>query len=93
MTVISKSQTLALLKTFLNKEWHLHFVEVQSKIINRYMSPEMIKKNGHGFGHDFYSLGALLYELLFGFPPFYRENQKHMHKDIVNKELTFPDKV
>lgn len=36
-----------------------------------YMAPEMIKKNGHSFSADFYSLGSLLYEMLIGIPPFY----------------------
>ena len=48
-------------------------MEVQSIFINikRYMSPEMILKEGHNFSVDFYGLGALLYEMIFGFPPFY----------------------
>lgn len=48
------------------------FVEAQSnQFKNRYMSPEMIQKEGHNFSVDFYGLGALLYEMVFGIPPFY----------------------
>lgn len=48
------------------------FVEAQSiHFKNRYMSPEMIQKEGHNFSVDFYGLGALLYEMVFGIPPFY----------------------
>ena len=36
-----------------------------------YMSPEMLEGVGHGRSVDFYSLGALLYEMLTGLPPFY----------------------
>ena len=36
------------------------------------MSPEMIKKVGHSFSLDYYALGALLYEMVCGFPPFYQ---------------------
>lgn len=36
-----------------------------------YMSPEMILKEGHDRKVDFYGMGALLYEMVFGFPPFY----------------------
>ena len=37
----------------------------------RYMSPEMILKGGHDRSVDFYGMGALLYEMIFGYPPFY----------------------
>ena len=43
----------------------------QKYIKNRYMSPEMIIKEGHNFSVDFYGLGAFLYEMVFGIPPFY----------------------
>jgi serine/threonine protein kinase len=36
-----------------------------------YMSPEMLIGQGHGFAVDYYSLGAILYEMLTGLPPFY----------------------
>ena len=47
------------------------FVEAQSiHFKNRYMSPEMIQKEGHNFSVDFYGLGALLYEMVLEFPLF-----------------------
>lgn len=36
-----------------------------------YMSPEMLMGYGHNFGVDYYSLGAILFEMLTGLPPFY----------------------
>ena len=36
-----------------------------------YMSPEMLKKEGHSNSVDIYGLGLILYEMLFGLPPFY----------------------
>ena len=36
-----------------------------------YMAPEMIEKRGHTITLDYYTLGALLYELVSGCPPFY----------------------
>lgn len=35
------------------------------------MAPEMLAKSGHSFGVDYYALGILLYELLYGKSPFY----------------------
>jgi protein-serine/threonine kinase len=40
---------------------------------------------------DFYSLGALLYEMLTGLPPFYSNNRDEMYHNIVNKELSYPN--
>jgi len=36
-----------------------------------YMAPEVVKRSGHNYGVDFYTLGALLHELVCGLPPFY----------------------
>jgi len=35
------------------------------------MAPEMIKKRGHDQKVDYYGMGALLYEMIYGYPPFY----------------------
>ena len=35
-----------------------------------YMAPEMITKKGHDHSIDYYTLGILIYELSFGYPPF-----------------------
>lgn len=39
-----------------------------------YMAPEMLMKSGHNYLVDCYCLGALLYELVTGLPPFYSHN-------------------
>ena len=53
-----------------------------------YMSPDMLGKEYHTRMVDFYSLGALLYELLTGLPPFYSHNRDEMYHNIVNKDLS-----
>ena len=50
----------------------------------------MIKKEGHDFSVDYYGLGALLYEMIFGFPPFYSNNHTKMIGDILQKQVVFP---
>ena len=58
-----------------------------------YMSPEMLDHKGHGRAVDFYSLGALLYEMLVGVPPFYSQNVVVMNENILRSELNIPSYV
>lgn len=37
------------------------------------MAPEILSNQHYNFSSDFYSIGALLYELLTGYPPYYHE--------------------
>jgi len=55
-----------------------------------YMSPEMLEGSGHGRMVDLYSLGAILFELLTGFPPFYESNRSKMYFRIKQEELKLP---
>lgn len=57
-----------------------------------YMAPEMLKQQGHGRALDFYQLGALLYEMLTGLPPFYSDNRLKMYQDIVSVDKEVPRK-
>jgi serine/threonine protein kinase len=43
-----------------------------------YMAPEVVTREGHGYAVDFYTLGALLHEMVCGLPPFYSRNQEEM---------------
>lgn len=55
-----------------------------------YMPPEIISKRGHTLTADFYSLGALLYELVTGLPPFYSRDPQQIYQATVNSEPTYP---
>lgn len=37
---------------------------------------------------DWWCLGAVLYEMLYGLPPFYSRNTSEMYERILNKPLT-----
>ncbi|CAD8095078.1 unnamed protein product [Paramecium sonneborni] len=60
---------------------------------SEYMAPEMLLKSGHTFQLDLYCLGALLYELITGLPPFYSRNLDEIYQRILHSKLTFPPQL
>eukprot|EP00826_Nyctotherus_ovalis_P042023 TRINITY_DN4286_c0_g1_i12.p1 TRINITY_DN4286_c0_g1~~TRINITY_DN4286_c0_g1_i12.p1 ORF type:complete len:321 (-),score=95.68 TRINITY_DN4286_c0_g1_i12:167-1129(-) len=50
-----------------------------------YLAPEIISGTGHNKAVDWWSLGALIYEMLTGRSPFANENRKQMLKNILKK--------
>lgn len=58
-----------------------------------YMAPEMLMKQGHSYSIDYYCLGALLYELVFGLPPFYSRDTDLIYERILKQEIEFPPRV
>lgn len=57
-----------------------------------YMAPEMLERGGHNFSVDHYCIGALLYELVTGLPPYYSKDQNQLFHNILNNELEFPER-
>lgn len=61
-----------------------------------YLAPEILDKRGHGKAVDWYSLGALTYEMLTGFPPFYdlkdRDRDK-LYERIRRGTLPYPSYI
>eukprot|EP00535_Pseudo-nitzschia_heimii_P011815 CAMPEP_0197198956 /NCGR_PEP_ID=MMETSP1423-20130617/33638_1 /TAXON_ID=476441 /ORGANISM="Pseudo-nitzschia heimii, Strain UNC1101" /LENGTH=663 /DNA_ID=CAMNT_0042652803 /DNA_START=80 /DNA_END=2071 /DNA_ORIENTATION=- len=55
-----------------------------------YLAPEILNRQGHGRGVDWWSLGALLYEMLTGLPPFYCQDRERLFEKIRNSELHYP---
>ncbi|CAJ0963047.1 unnamed protein product [Ranitomeya imitator] len=52
-----------------------------------YMAPEVILKKGYGRPLDWWSVGIILYEFLFGYTPFYRASEKEILRSIVRDEI------
>ena len=50
----------------------------------------MLCKTGHNYLLDYYCLGALLYELVTGIPPYYSLDQDEIYHSIMTEELSFP---
>ncbi|XP_052201370.1 uncharacterized protein LOC127807511 [Diospyros lotus] len=60
-----------------------------------YIAPEVLLKKGYGMECDWWSLGAIMYEMLVGYPPFYSEEPMSTCRKIVNwrAHLKFPDEA
>jgi serum/glucocorticoid-regulated kinase 2 len=55
-----------------------------------YLAPEILNRSGHGRAVDWWSLGALLYEMLTGLPPFYCRDRDKLFEKIRKGDLSFP---
>jgi len=49
-----------------------------------YVAPEILKNEGHDYKVDYWSLGAVLYDMLTGAPPFFNKNRMTMQYHICN---------
>ncbi|KAF5740679.1 hypothetical protein HS088_TW11G00756 [Tripterygium wilfordii] len=58
-----------------------------------YMAPEVLLKKGYGMECDWWSLGAIMYEMLIGYPPFCSDDPRMTCRKIVNWRacLKFPE--
>lgn len=56
-----------------------------------YIAPEIIADNGyHGFYVDIWSLGVLLFAMVWGAVPFKANNMQELYKNIMNNGFWFP---
>ncbi|VDK63879.1 unnamed protein product [Onchocerca ochengi] len=55
-----------------------------------YMAPEILMRVGHNKAVDWWSLGALTYDMLTGGPPFTADNRKKTIDKILKGRLTLP---
>ncbi|CAD8054131.1 unnamed protein product [Paramecium sonneborni] len=55
-----------------------------------YMAPEVVNKKLYNRSVDWYQLGTITHEMLFGMPPYYSHNREELFENIKNKQLKFP---
>ena len=58
-----------------------------------YIAPELLKNEPHDHTVDFYSLGILLYRLVYGKFPFNSENEIDIYKAQIEEEFTFSETI
>eukprot|EP00276_Gloeochaete_wittrockiana_P003828 CAMPEP_0184646788 /NCGR_PEP_ID=MMETSP0308-20130426/3577_1 /TAXON_ID=38269 /ORGANISM="Gloeochaete witrockiana, Strain SAG 46.84" /LENGTH=459 /DNA_ID=CAMNT_0027077157 /DNA_START=65 /DNA_END=1441 /DNA_ORIENTATION=+ len=58
-----------------------------------YIAPEVLLKTGYGKECDWWSLGAIMFEMVVGYPPFYADEPMGTCRKILNwrQTLRFPD--
>ena len=56
-----------------------------------YLAPEMLMRRGVGKSADIYGIGAVLYEMICGTPPFFSNNIKILYKNISQCKLMLHD--
>lgn len=54
-----------------------------------YLAPETLFRTGTGKASDWWSFGAIIYEMLTGLPPFYDKNRQELYNNIKNMEIDF----
>ncbi|MCO5582493.1 hypothetical protein L7F22_036390 [Adiantum nelumboides] len=60
-----------------------------------YIAPEVLMKKGYGLECDWWSLGAIMFEMLVGYPPFCSDDQMITCRKIIywRKYLKFPEEA
>ncbi|XP_057971994.1 phototropin-2 isoform X2 [Malania oleifera] len=58
-----------------------------------YIAPEIITGAGHSSAVDWWALGILLFEMLYGRTPFRGKNRQKTFANILHKDLTFPTSI
>lgn len=56
-----------------------------------YLAPETVKGLGQDETSDWWSVGCILFEFLYGFPPFHGETPEHVFENILARKISWPD--
>ncbi|KAK8582122.1 hypothetical protein V6N13_145105 [Hibiscus sabdariffa] len=70
--------------SFSNEERSNSFVGTEE-----YVSPEVVRGDGHEFAVDWWALGILTYEMLYGTTPFKGKSRKETFRNVLYKEPEF----
>ncbi|KAL5708133.1 hypothetical protein ACHQM5_018961 [Ranunculus cassubicifolius] len=70
--------------SFVNGERSHSFVGTEE-----YVSPEVVRGEGHEYAVDWWALGILIYEMMYGKTPFCGKNRKETFNNVVNKNPEF----
>ncbi|OBT80507.1 AGC protein kinase [Pseudogymnoascus sp. 05NY08] len=55
-----------------------------------YLAPETVKGEGQDETSDWWSVGCILFELLYGYPPFHGDTPEHVFENILARKISWP---
>ena len=69
--------------------------ELESSFVGSpdYIPPEVVNGDGHNLMADWWSFGIIIYELLYGIPPFHDEQIERCFDLITTSNIRFPSKI
>ncbi|KAG7219405.1 hypothetical protein INR49_002837 [Caranx melampygus] len=78
-------------RVFLEPRARFYAAEIASALgylhsLHIYLAPEVLKKQAYDRTVDWWCLGSVLYEMLYGLPPFYSRNTAEMYNNILQKD-------
>ncbi|KAK3677847.1 serine/threonine protein kinase, AGC [Recurvomyces mirabilis] len=88
---ISSNPTSANMPTIDTKSCIANFRTNSFVGTEEYIAPEVIKGCGHTSAVDWWTLGILIYEMLFGTTPFKGKNRNATFANILRDEVPFPE--
>jgi len=88
--IIDKDGYIKISDFKMNQLFQLNNNYLIMKETSEYKAPELINSNDYKPYSDWWAYGIILYELLFGIPPFFNEDDKAIRNSIVNDDLKFP---
>uniref|UniRef100_A0AAZ3PFJ5 Serum/glucocorticoid regulated kinase 2 n=1 Tax=Oncorhynchus tshawytscha TaxID=74940 RepID=A0AAZ3PFJ5_ONCTS len=57
---------------------------------SEYLAPEVLKQQPYDHTVDWWCLGTVLYEMIYGLPPFYSQDMSEMYDNILHRPLSVP---
>ncbi|GAA56888.1 serum/glucocorticoid-regulated kinase 1, partial [Clonorchis sinensis] len=58
-----------------------------------YLAPESIRAGEYSYAVDWWGLGTVFYEMLYGLPPFFDTNRRKMHEAVLMKPVKLGDNI
>ena len=88
--IIDRTGYLKLINFKIGQLFDIKEESILMKETSEFLSPEVISSNSCRKENDWWSYGIILYQLLFGIPPFYSNDDNEIRQQILYNELRFP---